>query len=389
MEYPVVPGIESAPGTRPKGGKKGFKRKGGGRPSLPFKERRARLLKSIYLELMSGDGSFTDTKIACYSRRSLSGVPYDLRELAVNTKFLQEVSDEFTTLFHAPHRVTPHYNEDNDEDSDLEWDEEACKAPDITPCTATPVLSPSNTPAKGESCLSSVFEAEMDSEAEDLMEELLAQENEKGVIVDESREVNQCHPDYEERPSTQASTAIVVRGAHKTWKAINLYYLTDDITFNSLRSQECATNDMPVNPIAGSLPCPSPKSIYRRAMQFQLPDLKELAVKAIKGSLSPKNIIAELFSDFTWRYPDILVMETDVYYEHRSDAKVVDDLNGVYELLKRQHTPRHLVVLHSIHTKLLHMTQDPPIPAVVGAAMAFPGMSLAPWGSSAAPQRWA
>ncbi|OBZ71551.1 hypothetical protein A0H81_08953, partial [Grifola frondosa] len=57
----------------------------------------------------------------------------------------------------------------------------------------------------------------------------------------------------------------------------------------------------------------SPKSMYRLADKLDLPTLKQKAAMDIQSKLRADNILQELFSKFTSRYPDILEAETTFF----------------------------------------------------------------------------
>ncbi|PBK68080.1 hypothetical protein ARMSODRAFT_294205 [Armillaria solidipes] len=89
--------------------------------------------------------------------------------------------------------------------------------------------------------------------------------------------------------------------AYTTWKAFLAYLYTQEISFAPLKSSgtlRTATKDA----------C-SPKSMYRLALKAGLDSLKDLAFENIRSQLTPSNIIAEVFSKCTHRYPELLDME--------------------------------------------------------------------------------
>ncbi|KAH9938914.1 hypothetical protein B0H21DRAFT_51460 [Amylocystis lapponica] len=60
----------------------------------------------------------------------------------------------------------------------------------------------------------------------------------------------------------------------------------------------------------------SPKSMYRLADKYDLKDLKKLAKNNIKTKLSAYNILTELFSRFTSRYPEIFELQVQFMREN-------------------------------------------------------------------------
>jgi len=82
--------------------------------------------------------------------------------------------------------------------------------------------------------------------------------------------------------------------AYKTWKVLVFYLYTGHVSFHTLRSKET-----PNEPEQGDAPRCSPKSMYRLAEKMDLSELRGIALKAIESDITEKNIIEELFSEFT------------------------------------------------------------------------------------------
>ncbi|KDN52718.1 hypothetical protein K437DRAFT_162455 [Tilletiaria anomala UBC 951] len=72
---------------------------------------------------------------------------------------------------------------------------------------------------------------------------------------------------------------------------------------------------------AEKAPLCSAKSIYKLADKMNLPELKKRAKAHIAGSLTVNNIVWEVFSSFTVRYPEIRKMEIDFLLEHFAEVK--------------------------------------------------------------------
>ncbi|KAJ3487761.1 hypothetical protein NLI96_g3306 [Meripilus lineatus] len=103
--------------------------------------------------------------------------------------------------------------------------------------------------------------------------------------------------------------------AFNTLRALIFWFMTGKIAFAPLRSEgTTAPNDGPRS-------C-SPKSMYRLASELDIDKLKELAIEDIKNKLSSKNILPELFSEFSSLYPEVLAMEIN-YIQTRADKKIL------------------------------------------------------------------
>ncbi len=101
--------------------------------------------------------------------------------------------------------------------------------------------------------------------------------------------------------------------SHHSFRALIIYAYLGEVEFAPLKSENKAHSSQ-VDPYKPPL-C-SPKSMYRLAekvngssnpkrplrltkLQYDIPDLKEEALKDIQSKLSPHNILEELFSTFT------------------------------------------------------------------------------------------
>lgn len=135
--------------------------------------------------------------------------------------------------------------------------------------------------------------------------------------------------------------AFAINGtAHKTWKAFILYAYTNNIQFNSLKSE----NKPHVN--SKTVSC-SPKSMYRLADYACLPKLKAAAKEGIRQRLSRSNIITELFSTFTYKYQEIVEMEVN-FLLNQFDAQLAQDLDKILQFVvvgEKPHCHRVLVFL--------------------------------------------
>lgn len=104
--------------------------------------------------------------------------------------------------------------------------------------------------------------------------------------------------------------------AYTTYRAVLFYLSTNFISFASLRSSldaeakslsklSVTSGDNPSTTTTHLVSPSSPKSIYRLADLLQLPALRPLALDALKTSLTPHNILTELFSNNSIAYPEV------------------------------------------------------------------------------------
>ncbi|KAI0829627.1 hypothetical protein BC628DRAFT_1416674 [Trametes gibbosa] len=111
--------------------------------------------------------------------------------------------------------------------------------------------------------------------------------------------------------TTSPRAVVVTDIAYRTWRAVLFYAYTRRIAFAPLHSQ-----GLPFSPVddendPAQLPICSPKSMYRLAVKYGNAELQQLALGDIASKLSTHNILTELFSPFTSRYPEIQEVELD------------------------------------------------------------------------------
>jgi len=164
------------------------------------------------------------------------------------------------------------------------------------------------------------------------------------------------------RPRDIPSRHLFVKDtAFRTWQALLFYLYTDQILWSPLKSQIVnhseLTRDIAIdaNP-SGAPPC-SPKSMYRLANKVGLEPLKNLAFDAMRARLSDSNIIRELGSNFTSKYPDVLRMQIDVLYKHIASKPVANHLPNFAERLAQGGMPHGAAVILELHLKMVSEVQ--------------------------------
>ncbi|KAK0441192.1 uncharacterized protein EV420DRAFT_1120341 [Desarmillaria tabescens] len=127
--------------------------------------------------------------------------------------------------------------------------------------------------------------------------------------------------------------------AYTTWKALLAYLYTQEISFAPLKSNG--------TPRTVKDAC-SPKSMYRLAVKADLDTLKQLAFENIRSQLTPSNIIAEVFSKFTHKYPEILDMEVRYLLEQFTDPLVYPQWERKMEEVGRGACPQGASVVNRV-----------------------------------------
>ncbi|KAF9793463.1 hypothetical protein BJ322DRAFT_130553 [Thelephora terrestris] len=159
--------------------------------------------------------------------------------------------------------------------------------------------------------------------------------------------------------------------AFVTFQALLRYLYTDEIEFASWGSAErrIARARETISESYG-IPKPSPKSIYRLADRYDIPELKKLALEQIRQDLSKCNIIEEALSKYTSWYPELRELEL----RQLARALLSADSDRNMKLLKEQIKEyTHGKLPHAKHVisalyKLMESNEsveEPPLPTTV------------------------
>ncbi|KAG2054174.1 hypothetical protein BDR06DRAFT_955787 [Suillus hirtellus] len=146
---------------------------------------------------------------------------------------------------------------------------------------------------------------------------------------------------------------ILVRDtAFRTLKALLLYLYTDKISFFPLKSQGLPRADVETPKRSTSWPC-SPKSMYCLASKVRLDSLRDQAFHAIRSSLDAKNILQELSSSFTSKYPAILQMNVEVLLQHIASVPVIQNIPALLRRITDSQLPHGADIVISLYQKFL------------------------------------
>ncbi|KAI0690113.1 hypothetical protein BC835DRAFT_202931 [Cytidiella melzeri] len=277
-----------------------------------FVAHRAELLQeAIVASVLTG--KFNDVEIHAYTRRgSKSGQVKAPTAVHARASFLEASSPAFKEFIQEGKReprLIPFVSDDYDytDDSDLEDDEDDHK--------------------------SELYDAESDVsfdffDSPGLHSFDLARTPTPTPVVDKPEKTDESRfstptPAVDTPDEARDEVIFTSYGAARTWQVLIMYLQSDMVLkFNRLNSSFVSREDQ--------LSC-SPKSMYRLATKLQLPQLVKLSGDAIVADLTLGNIVLELFSDFTWRYPDILNREVAFFREHAHNPCVRADLKRAFE----------------------------------------------------------
>ncbi|KAH8093851.1 hypothetical protein BXZ70DRAFT_908978 [Cristinia sonorae] len=304
-----------------------------------FKDLRCSLFRQVHVEVMSG-GKFADFNLPLYTRRTRGGISYEPRTLGINKTLLAAASPVFTeVIFENAEVHNDGYAGDSDLDDDVDDEDSESGRNHLSSSPSSSESASSHVRIRPPITVRTSIDIVEISDDEDQDSEYIAHRT--GVLPKGSHGVSE-------------KTSTVRDGAFKTWQSmvLFLYDFDDHIVFNPLRS--CSNSNVMRNVAAeeDSFGC-SPKSMYRLAAKFELQELKTLAEKSLKAQLTADNIVSELFCDFTWRYPEVLQMEIQVFNEHYQNLAVQNGMAQVFDKISKGELPHSSIVLRSLFTSIL------------------------------------
>lgn len=143
---------------------------------------------------------------------------------------------------------------------------------------------------------------------------------------------------------------LVTDTAFNTWQALLDYLYTGEIVFAPLRSQ--ASKAVRRSSLDEAPPC-SPKSMYRLACKIKHVKLQAKALAAIRSSLTEHNILQELSSYLTSRFPAILEMEVEILFQNIITPTIMQDFPTLIERIAGADLPHGADILTKLHERML------------------------------------
>ncbi|OJA15814.1 hypothetical protein AZE42_09162 [Rhizopogon vesiculosus] len=211
-----------------------------------------------------------------------------------------------------------------------------------------------------------------DSDLEDEEEEQVGQTqaSDESIVTEDARSKVDSTPDDPIQTSqphgTMPTSALIQRKprfvhcrnilvrdtAFRTWKALILYLYTDKIAFSRLKSQGQPRVDVEASKPSTSWSC-SPKSMYRLACKVGLDRVRDRAFSAMRGSLNEENILHELSSSFTSKYPAILQMQVEVLLKHIASVPVMQNIPSLIRRIADSQLPHGADIIIDLYQKVL------------------------------------
>ncbi|KXN89438.1 hypothetical protein AN958_05600 [Leucoagaricus sp. SymC.cos] len=289
-------------------------------------------IKTALLHSLDGP-SFVDVKFYLFSTRH-QGKPARPKAIFARSALLAESSDYLQNLLSSETEYT----------------------------TGSPCDLRADVPEEIAKLDTSAFMYDSDSDLDDEEDEnpdCKAEDEEEEVTQTVERSERQAgDPKDDKKPRHQDGKAFAINGtAYKTWRAFIFYAYTNEIKFRALKSRGRKTKAVLEAVDSNNNLCCSPKSMYRFADYADLPHLKLLAKEAIKKNLFHDNIIKELFSSFTYKYPEIIELEVDYLVDNFTKA-IGRDFNSELQTLLLGTKPHCFRVLAFAMRRLLGDTSE-------------------------------
>ncbi|KAL6308088.1 hypothetical protein BKA93DRAFT_765328 [Sparassis latifolia] len=302
-------------------------------------------------------GDFADTKFYVFSARTQSGTVSKPLAVFANSVAVRKASPHFERLLsggfmesqvtaldaenHLPQNLfTDEY--DYDSDSDLDDDEDETDGRGSQAALLTPKGKLAD--FHDEENISALTEFQEDNVCHEL--QVPSTSSEKTLNTSDPI---QTFP----RGGRIGQTVYIKDIAFKTWQAFIFYVYTGKVEFAPLKSQVRSARGASVDERAmlSRPPRCSPKSMYRLAEKYDLKELKDLAAKDLKSKLSKENILPEVFSGFTSRYPEISTKQVE--FLSNNVGSVVSQLPQWIDSIAAGHLPHSADILVSFIQKVV------------------------------------
>ncbi|KAI5982583.1 hypothetical protein EDD15DRAFT_109181 [Pisolithus albus] len=159
-------------------------------------------------------------------------------------------------------------------------------------------------------------------------------------------------------PSIQPSAMGLCGGRHifvkdaafQTWYCLLHFLYTGAAEFSPLKSSgrsrkfSCNTSERPM--------C-SAKSMYRLATKLGIDELRDRALASIRTNINENNLLQELASGFTGRYPAVLEMELDLLLKNIANAPIVEGLPKLMERISEKEISHGAKIMAGFYTRIL------------------------------------
>ncbi|KAI6135313.1 hypothetical protein EDD17DRAFT_1761362 [Pisolithus thermaeus] len=159
--------------------------------------------------------------------------------------------------------------------------------------------------------------------------------------------------------------------AFQTWYCLLHFLYMGIVEFSPLRSSgprgskrfSCNTSQTPT--------C-SAKSMYRLATKLNINELRDRAFASIRSNIDENNLLQELASGFTGRYPAVLEMELDLLLQKIASAPIVEGLPKLIERISQKELSHGSKIIAGFYTRILRKHYSTYLPTPTTAVRSPP-----------------
>ncbi|KIK12003.1 hypothetical protein PISMIDRAFT_689880 [Pisolithus microcarpus 441] len=140
--------------------------------------------------------------------------------------------------------------------------------------------------------------------------------------------------------------------AFQTWYCLLHFLYMGIVEFSPLRSSGPQGSKMFSRSTSQTPKC-SAKSMYRLATKLGIGELRDQAFASIRSNIDENNLLQELASRFTGRYPAVLEMELDLLLKNIASAPIVEGLPRLMERISEKELSHGAKIMAGFYTRIL------------------------------------
>ncbi|KAI6019011.1 hypothetical protein BKA83DRAFT_4311419, partial [Pisolithus microcarpus] len=140
--------------------------------------------------------------------------------------------------------------------------------------------------------------------------------------------------------------------AFQTWYCLLHFLYMGIVEFSPLRSSGPQGSKMFSRSTSQTPKC-SAKSMYRLATKLGIGELRDQAFASIRSNIDENNLLQELASRFTGRYPAVLEMELDLLLTKIATAPIVEGLPKLMERISEKEISHGAKIMAGFYTRIL------------------------------------
>ncbi|KAI6019499.1 hypothetical protein BKA83DRAFT_4085570 [Pisolithus microcarpus] len=140
--------------------------------------------------------------------------------------------------------------------------------------------------------------------------------------------------------------------AFQTWYCLLHFLYMGIVEFSPLRSSG-PQGSKRFSRNTNQTPKCSAKSMYRLATKLGIGELRDRAFASIRTNINENNLLQELASRFTGRYPAVLEMELDLLLTKIASAPIVEGLPKLMERISEKELSHGAKIMAGFYTRIL------------------------------------